>query len=212
MARLIAMLVAAALAALPAAGGATPVAAPMTTLAPGWYAEFLRHRNEALGAWLPANEDIFEPWRLHRAAVGALGWSDLFTIPPDATFFWHGEAGPPKVHLVYDPVRRVALFSQGCCSWQETILATVAKPPPGAVKTADLAAMRTRRGIGLGASPDAVRRAYGKAVLYPSTAKRGLRVLAYYRMQYPKGSACGWFENFVFRGARLIEIQAGHGC
>jgi hypothetical protein len=116
------------------------------------------------------------------------------------------------VNLVYDPVRRVALYEQGCCAWQETVLAVVPKPPPSAVKSANLGAVRTRRGIGLGASPSAVRGAYGAARLYPSTTKRGFLVLSYYRMHGTKGSACGWFENFVFRGGRLVEIEAGHGC
>lgn len=155
---------------------------------------------------------MFEPWRRHRAAAAALGWNELFTIPREATFFWHGDAGPPKVNVVYDPVRHVALYSQGCCAWDETVLGTVLKPPPSAVKTADLGGTRTRRGIGMGASPDAVRRAYGPARLYPSTTTPGVRVLSYWRNQFVKGSGCAWFENFAFRTNRLIEIQAGHGC
>lgn len=200
----------------PAASGAPlPVPAPAQTRAPSYaaqYAAFLKFRNEALGKWLPAYEDIFEPSRRHRAADGPLGWNEMFTVPARATFFWYGPAGPPKVHVVYDPVRGIALYSQGCCSWQETVLAFVSKPPPRAVNTANLGAVRTPRGIGLGASPGAVRRAYGQAVLYPSTTKPRYRVLSYYRNQYTKGSACGWFENFVFRANRLIEIEAGHGC
>jgi hypothetical protein len=127
-------------------------------------------------------------------------------------YFVYGEAGPSRVALVYDSAHGLALYSQGCCAWQETVLATVSTPPPRAVAAANLAALRSRHGIPLGASPNAVRRAYGPARLYRSTTSRGLRVLAYYRDQHVTGSGCGWFENFVFRSNRLIEIQAGHGC
>jgi hypothetical protein len=198
---------------LPTAASAAPV--PAATSTPAWahdYATFLKRRNEALGAWLPVNESLFEPWRRHHAADGPLGWNEMFTVPASATNFWYGQAGPPKVNLVYDPRRRVALYEQGCCAWQETVLAEVSKPPPSPVRRANLRAMRTPRGIGLGVSPDAVRRAYGPAVLYRSTMKPELRVLSYYRNQHTKGSDCGWYENFVFRANRLIEIQAGHGC
>ncbi len=197
------------------AAGATPKTAPAPSFSPahyGMYWPYRNRRNDALGAWLPQYEELFEPWRRHHAVDGPLDRNEMFTVPADSTFFWYGEAGPPKVNLVYDPVHRVALFSQGCCAWDETILATASKPPPSTVKAANLGAVRTRRGIGLGAPPSAVRRAYGAAVIYPSTTKRGFRVLSYYRNQVTRGSDCGWFENFVFRANRLVEIQAGHGC
>ncbi len=171
---------------------------------------FLRLRNEALGTWLPRGEDLFEPWHRRRAAVGALGWGDLFIVPRDGTPFWYGKTAP-RVLAVYDPVRRVALYQQSCCGWQETVLARAA-PPPRAVTTANLGALRSRRGIGLGASPSAVRRAHGWAHLYPSTTTRGLRLLSYYRDHRSKWASCEWFENFVFRANSLVEIQAGHGC
>jgi hypothetical protein len=213
--RAFSLLACTALVILPPAASAAP--APAATSAPGpagarQDAEFLKRRNEALGAWLPANESLFEPWRRHHAADGPLGWNEMFAVPAPATNFWYGPAGPPRVNLVYDPRRRVALYEQGCCAWQETVLADVSKPPPGVVKAVNLGALRTRRGIALDATPTAVRRAYGPARLYPSTLKPELRVLSYYRDQYTRGSACGWFENFVFRANRLIEIQAGHGC
>jgi hypothetical protein len=213
--RVFLLLACAACAALAHAVNAAPQTAPLPSYSPVHYGRawpYRNRRNDALGAWLPQYEDLFEPWRRHRAVDGPLGWNEMFTVPANSTFFWYGDAGPPKVDLVYDPARRVALFSQGCCSWQETILATVSKPPPSLVKTANLSAVRTRRGIGLGASPNAVRRAYGAAALYPSTTKRGFRVLSYYRKQVTTGTDCGWFENFVFRANQLVEIQAGHGC
>jgi|GEM_PF-1206325 len=213
--RALSLLASAVLVALPnvarsASATPSPHAAPVVD--PNYAAAFLRRRNDALGAWLPRGEDLFEPWRRHRAANGPLGWDEMFTVPRDATYFWYGNAGPPRVQAVYDPVRRVVLFEQGCCAWQETVLASVSTPPPYAVKTANLGVLRSRHGIGLGASPSAVRRAYGRAHLYPSTKARGFRVLSYYREQPTSGSTCGWFENFVFRADRLIEIQAGHGC
>ncbi len=203
------------LAGLSPAASAAPTPAATRSPIPAWarqYAAFLKTRNEALGAWLPQNEDLFEPWRRHHAAAGPLGWNEMFTIPHRATFFWYGEGGPPKVNVVYDPVRGIALYDQGCCTWQETVLAVVSKPPPSAVRRANLGAMHSRHGIALGASPAAVRREYGPAGLYPASKRHGLRVLAYHRAQDTKGSPCGWFENFVFRANRLIEIQTGHGC
>jgi hypothetical protein len=214
MRRALATIVFVALGALPLAGSTERLRPGATvTLSPqAQYAVFLKARNEALGAWLPSGEDLFEPWRLHLAATSALGWDEMFTVPRGATYFWYGPAGPPKVHLVYDPVHHVALYRQGCCAWEESVLTTASTPPPRTVKAANLSGVRSKRGIALGASPDAVRRAYGPARLHGSTKKPALRVLSYYRNQHVKYSGCGWFENFVFRANRLIEIQAGHGC
>lgn len=213
--RALLLIATAVLVAFPIVARSAPVSpGPATAPALGakYAVTFLKRRNDALGAWLPHGEDLFEPWRRHRAANGPLGWDEMFAMRRDATYFWYGNAGPSRVQAVYDPVRRVVLFEQGCCAWQETVLASVSTPPPDRLKTANLGALRSRRGVGLGASPSTVRRAYGPARLFPSTTARGLRILAYYRDQHTKGSACGWFENFVFRSNRLVEIQAGHGC
>jgi hypothetical protein len=186
---------------------------PLATPSPSTtYSSLHRARNETLAAWLPHGEDIFEPWRRHLAAQSPLGSNEMFSIPNNATSFVHGDAGPPRVSLVYDADLGVALYYQGCCAWQETVLMIAPKPPPQPVQAANLRAVRTPHGIGLGASPAAVLRAYGPARLHASTTTTGLRVLSYYRDQHVPGSACAFFENFVFRANRLIEIQAGHGC
>jgi hypothetical protein len=183
------------------------------TTAPKYvYPQALRRRDAEFKKWLPRGEDLFEPWRRHLAATGPLGWDEMFKMPSRQTFFLYGDAGPPRVGLVYDPVHRVALYYQGCCAWQETVLASVATRPPGEVISADLGTRRTPRGIALGVAPSAVRRAYGPAAMHRSTMKPALRVLSYWRDQHVQGSACAWFDNFVFRDGRLIEIQTGHGC
>jgi hypothetical protein len=152
-----------------------------------------------LWRWMPHGEELFDPWRRGLAANGPLGKREMFALPGDAS-------------IVYDPKRRVVLYYESCCAYQETVLASVSGPPPKHVRFASLGAMRTVRGIELGASPQAVRLAYGPAPLHRSTTGSGARVLSYYRDQHVSGSSCGWFENFVFRAGRLTEIQAGHGC
>lgn len=153
-----------------------------------------------LWRWMPHGEDMFQPWRRGLTSNAPLGDGEMFALPRDAT-------------IVYDPAHRVVLYYQGCCAYQETVLASVLTPPPKQLRTASLAALRTERGIGLGSSPNAVRRAYGRARLHRSTVSPGLRVLSYYREQrVPHSSSCGWFENFVFRANRLTEIQAVHSC
>jgi len=152
---------------------------------------------------LPHGEDLFEPQRRHLAANAALGWREMFETQ------FPRRVGQP---ILYDAMHGVVLYYQGCCAWEETVLAAVTAPPPRAVRHADLGTLKTPRGIALGASPEPVRHAYGPAPLHRSTTTRSLRVLSYYRDQPVRGSGCGWFENFIFSADRLIEIQAGHGC
>jgi hypothetical protein len=158
----------------------------------------------AIWRWLPHGEDLFEPWRRRLTADASIGPAEMF----DDRLFSRLRYPP----ILYDRAHGLVLYYQACCDWQETVLATVTTPPPRALIHADLAALKTPRGIALGAAPAAVRRAYGPALLHRSTTSPGLRVLSYYRSARVPGSACAWSENFVFRGDRLIEIQAGHGC
>ena len=152
-----------------------------------------------LWRWLPHAEDMFAPWRRGLTSPAPLGFAEMFALPGDA-------------RVVYDPVHRIVLYYDGCCAYQETVLATVAGPPPRKLPFASLGALRTAHGIALGASPRAVQRAYGPARLHRSTVAHELRVLSYYRDHRLTGSSCGWFENFVFRANRLTEIHAGHSC
>ncbi len=150
----------------------------------------------ALWRWLPHGEDLFEPWRRHLAMRIA------HVDPMFALREWR--------HPAYDPAAGRVLYYQGCCAWQETVLARVRTAPPHAVPRAALATLRTPRGIGLGATVGAVRRAYGAAPLHASSTTAGLRVLSYYEPLGP--SNCGRFENFVFSRGVLVEVQAGDGC
>jgi hypothetical protein len=122
-------------------------------------------------------------------------------------------AVPAKLPILYDPERRIVLYYEGCCAYQMTVLAEVTGPPPTKlIPSTPLGAMRTTRGIGLGATPAAVRQRYGPARLHRSTTAPALRVLSYYCDRHVPGASCGWFENFVFRAGRLTEIQAGYAC
>lgn len=200
-------------AALPTGEHAAVAQRVSATTAPKYvYPHYLRQRDAALTKWLPRGEDLFEPWRRRLAAPGPLGWDEMFKLPRRVTHFLYGDSGVHGVDVVYDPVHRIALYYQGCCAWQETVLASVAARPPRDVISADLGTRRTPRGIALGVAPSAVRRAYGPATMHRSTMNPALHVLSYWRDQHVKGSGCGWFDNFVFRDGRLIEIQAGHGC
>ncbi len=173
---------------------------------------FSRLRNEALGAWLPRGEDLLEPWHRRRAAVGALGWGDQFIVPRDATFFWYGKTAL-RVLAVYDPVRRVALYEQGCCGWQETVLVDVSKPPPRAVTTANLGAVHSRRGIGLGASPSAVRRAHGSGAPVPVDDEAWFaRAVVLSRSAHQMGQPAGGSRTSCSARTAWSRFEAGHGC
>jgi hypothetical protein len=163
-----------------------------------------------LAKWLPRGEDLFEPWRRHLTAQAPLGWDDMLSVPQNATFFMGSDM--ERASVIYDPAHRIVLYQRGCCAWWETVLMVAPKPPPQPVKTADLSLIRAGHAIALGAAPAAVVRAYGPARLHASTTTAGLRVLSYYRNRHVPGSACSWFENFVFRANRLVEIQSGNGC
>ena len=153
----------------------------------------------ALWRWLPHGEDMFQPERRGLSSNASLGFTEMFALPPGKT-------------IVYDAKRHIVLYYEGCCTYQMTVLAVVPDRPPKTLPFASLGALHTARGIALGASAAAVRRAYGPARLHRSTVAPGLRVLSYYRAQAVPGASCGWYENFVFRGNRLTEIQAGHSC
>ena len=191
---------------LPATVAPTPYVLPAGRVGP-----WLTPTGKRLGAWIPQGEDLIEPWHRHLASTSpALAFGELADPPVRATWFRHGPT-LVRVQAVYDPVHRVVLYHQGCCGWDETVLARAPSPPEFVIRR-DLSAVRTRHGIALGASPSRVVHAYGPARFHPSTQSPGLRVLSYWRSQHVHFSGCAWFDNFVFRANRLIEIQAGHSC
>lgn len=156
--------------------------------------------NPVLWRWMPHGEDLFAPWRRGLTSYAPLGFAEMFAVPA-------------KRPILYDPAHRIVLYYEGCCAYQMTVLAAVAGPPPTTtIPFAPLGAVRTARGIGLGATPAAVREQYGPARLHRSTTAPALRVLSYFRDRHVPGASCGWFENFVFRAGRLAEIQAGYAC
>ena len=98
-----------------------------------------------------------------------IGFDD--PLPPQhwlakATFGWspHGE----KLSFAYDPVHRLVFYSRGCCTNFQRVFELVTSPPPRHLATEDLSRLTTVKGIGIGASADAVLRSYGKALLRSS--------------------------------------------
>ncbi len=182
----------------------------------------------AIGAWLPSYGDSNNPWLEGHAAFihrrdgfayegRALGLDGRFgEAPRDGTFFVYGNAGPPKGYVVYDPAHRIAFYGQGCCSWFDLVAAANVPPPPKPVVRRDLSALRTVRGVRLGMSPSDVMSVYGRARFTPLRTHRRMHLLAY--TTWPPATtlathaSCEQFENFYFRGGRLVLIQLGNGC
>ena len=211
--------------------GATP--RPATTLSP---AELNREGeqlfgsawNPALGAWLPSFGDVDQPWRngqtthvdqrdgfvyegksLVHGYFGQLG-------PKDGTFLVYGRAGPPRGHVVYDPVHRIAFYEVGCCSAEVVVAAADVLAPPSPVVAKDLSALRTARGARFGQTTTDVMHVYGVARPLPVSGHADMLVLAYTTWPPFKSldghNSCGQMQNFVFRHDRLIFIQFGNGC
>jgi hypothetical protein len=184
----------------------------------------------AIGAWLPSFGDGDEPWR-HGAAttihqrdgfvyegtilIGGY-WGSLG--PADGTRFVYGEAGPPKGHVVYDPIHHIAFFEQGCCSFDEVVAATDVAPPPKQVVTRDLSDLHTARGIRFGATSAEVMRIYGTSRPLSVSNHPELKMLAYTTwvsfksLEGHSHSACGQMENFIFRRDQVVFIQFENGC
>jgi hypothetical protein len=168
----------------------------------------LAEADPVLWKWLPHGENMWQPYRRRLTSDSRLGPAEMFTIPSMTTV----ASKRATDNVVYDAVHRIVLYRDGCCDWEETVLAAVAEPPPRRVRFGQLGAVRTLRGIGLGAAPAAVIHSYGPARMHRSATKPALEVLSYYRDMHTPGSACGRYENFVFTADRLTEIHAGHSC
>jgi hypothetical protein len=172
-----------------------------------------------IGAWLPSYGDSNNPWQEGR--VQYIHRSDHFTIHAEqGTFFVYGTAGPPRGHALYDSAHRIAFYEQGCCSWHDVVAAANVDPPPKSLIPRDLTRLRTIRGVRLGMSPRSVMRIYGRTTMRDVIAHPGITILAY--TTWPPAAAvegpparvssCGQFENFYFRGNRLVLIQLGNAC
>src|SRR5271166_4908741 len=183
----------------------------------------------ALGAWLPSFGELDEPWRHDQATRIAQRdgfvyegnsllkgyWGHLGRV--DGTHFVYGSAGPPRGHVVYDPVHRIAFYEQGCCSFDEVVASADAAPPPKRVVARDLSDLHTVRGIHFGDTSTAVMHIYGKSALLPVKGHPGFEMLAYttwppFKSLTNVNSPCGQMQNFIFRGDRVVFIQFENGC
>jgi hypothetical protein len=179
----------------------------------------------AIGAWLPrlpstpgwafdtkaaptsVEDEIRDP-----AGRGPRTFGHLHAVV-DGTGFVYGMAGPPRGSLVYDPVARIAFYDEGCCAWHDVVVASDVSPPPKHVVARSLVAIRTKRGIALGAEPSAVRAVFGAAALSPVPNRADERLLVYRKpLGNPRDSTCDESYAFLFRRERLVLIDYGAAC
>jgi len=177
--------------------------------------------SEALGAWLPPYlKSIFAPVNPDAVTRGVA--ADVFVFsrdgkrlmpPAGATFFSYGSA-LPKGSIFYDPIHRLALFSQSCCAWGETVLTRTLAPPPLHLHATDLRVVRTKAGIRIGSRASDVVKRYGPARAYPLPGHPGFEVLSYTSRRRPNDTRtpCGSNQNFFLHAGRVVSIQLGGGC
>ena len=176
--------------------------------------------SEALGRWLPnvayaAERDlpktptaVFDGFRGTRGTTQQSFWA----YAPAATFFVHGNAGPPRGTVAYDKRHRIAFYGEGCCSYFSTVLAADVSPPPVTVVGAALTETRTDAGIRLGNAPADVTRVYGDAPLQRVTEHPGLQLLEYENAHPKKPGPCVQQQTFAFRSGKLVLIRLYNGC
>ncbi len=192
--------------------------------------------NPAVGEWLPNLNVGSDAWGKGRAAV--VKRYDYFLCDPrlqpavpkeslsyagsacpilkNGTPFAYGSAGPTKGRVVYDRTRRIVLFEKGCCALRGVALSTNVAPPPTPVSNANLAIVRTARGVTLRMTQAQVEAIYGPAHPYGTKSLPGVTTLSYTTMTKkqtePGGDACGQFQSFSFRDNRLISIELLAAC
>ena len=81
----------------------------------------LADADPVLWKWLPHGENMWQPNRRRLTSDSRLGPAEMFAIPIRTT----GSSGLTPANVVYDPVRRIVLYRDGCCDWEETVLAAV---------------------------------------------------------------------------------------
>jgi hypothetical protein len=189
----------------------------------------------ALAAWLPRVGQGFDP-----QSHGQASWTpkyDYFvctsapiaTPTPFANFdyairgcpnlrtgttFVYGPAGT-KGHVLYDAVHKTVMYQEGCCAWRNAVLASGIAPPPSSVRSGNLSAVRTQRGLTLGMTQAQVARVYGKTAPHSVRGVAGVTMLSYTTMHGNPSSpanACGQFQNFAFRDGKLFYIELLAGC
>jgi hypothetical protein len=193
-------------------------------------------RNAALRPWLPRIGQGFEP-----PNKGQASWShgyDYFicgTTPVSSptpyhdfsfaargcpalasgTAFEYGPAGPTKGHVVYDAAGKLALYQEGCCAERTTVLASGVGAPPIGVRAAALGVARTARGVALGMTQSAVLGVYGRTPPHSVPGTPGVQMLSYTTIHGNPSdakNACGQYQNFAFKGGRLVYIELLAGC
>jgi hypothetical protein len=141
--------------------------------------------------------------------------------PDDGTLFVvEADGGPPRGHVVYDPVHRIVLYDTGCCAYHDVIAAQGIGPPPVSVVERDLSRLKSVRGVALGMPRSKVLQIYGPAQGRPVPRHPELTALAY--TTWPPygtfhrvglgGTPCGQFEDFIFKKDALVYMQFGNGC
>ena len=191
----------------------------------------------SIGTWLPKIAPDFTPWGQAKATYH--GRFDSFVCAnaspaPKAspssfdyamsrcpvlqggtpTVFGSGE--PQRGKAVYDAAHRIALSYSGCCAARSYVLAAGVGAPPITIRSADLSAVKTSRGVGLGTTMSDVVAAYGKAVPYlAGTGASAVPVLSYTTFgsnPVHSSEACGQYQTFAFRAKKVTAIEIYAGC
>jgi len=192
--------------------------------------------NPALGPWLGDPDTAFVAWQKGQTAV--VTQYDYFVCDPprapsaekasfyyagsacplvkSGTAFVYGSAGPIKGNVIYDRAHGIVFYDKGCCAWRGFALTAGVRPPPSPVSNANLAGVRTKRGILLGMTMAQVQKVYGAARSHETKGMPGVQTLSYTTMKGTptdsKGDACGQFQSFSFRQDRLVSIELLVGC
>jgi hypothetical protein len=128
--------------------------------------------------------------------------------------FVYGEAGPPRGHAIYDPVRRIAFYDEGCCAWHHVALVSGASAPPKAIAMRSLAGVRTARGLRLGDPSAKVLAIFGSAAPQSVPGHANEKTLTFERdIINPKpDSPCEETMTFLFLLDRLTAMDFGEAC
>jgi len=131
------------------------------------------------------------------------------------TAFSYGAAEPKRGNVLYDRSHGIVFYDKGCCAWRGFALNSTLAAPPQAVNSADLAGVRTSRGVALGMNATQVERIYGAANPRPAAGENGVTTLSYTTMKgtpAKSSEACGQFQSFSFQHGRLVSIELLAGC
>jgi hypothetical protein len=179
--------------------------------------------NEALVNWLPqvpdAEESRAAPTSVRDEIVDPAGtgerrFLDMRGVYGGTFFVREAPGGPPRGHVVYDPLHRIAYYDEGCCSLHHVVISANVPPPPKKIVMRSLAALRTVRGIRLGAQPSAIQSIYGPATLRTVPGAPGEQTITYARAitRPAPNSVCTAYTTFLFFTGRLTAIDFNEAC